>query len=444
MTTTLEPLDLSQPQQVAYAVPLWLRDEQIRVNLAKVPGRIAPIHELRTDPIAIVCFGPSLNDTWEQIKGFRYVMTCSGAHRFLIDRGIVPNWHVDVDPRAHKVALIGEPHRDVEYLLSSTCHPSYFELLQDGGFNVKLWHVFSNAEDSIRTLPPGEWALFGGSDAGMRAMVVARFLGFTEQHIFGMDGCEGKTGKHAAAHPNQAQGHRVVVIDGVEYKTTIAMAECARQIPHELNQLPDVNATFYGEGLTQAIARSYQRTQVPTGTPTVAFVKPALITPEYAALNAQLHKENLAYGVGGGKHAKTVIELAERLKTRSVLDYGCGKGYLAKAIPFPIWEYDPAIPGKQESPRPADLVCCTDVLEHVEPENLTYVLDDLRRCVKQIGYFTIHTGPAVKFLSDNRNAHLIQQGKGWWQRKLSKFFTVGKIIQKGPELHVIVAPKGKA
>jgi hypothetical protein len=33
----------------------------------------------------------------------------------------------------------------------------------------------------------------------------ARYLGFVEQHVFGMDGCEGATGKHAGAHPSQAK-----------------------------------------------------------------------------------------------------------------------------------------------------------------------------------------------------------------------------------------------
>jgi 2-polyprenyl-3-methyl-5-hydroxy-6-metoxy-1,4-benzoquinol methylase len=176
----------------------------------------------------------------------------------------------------------------------------------------------------------------------------------------------------------------------------------------------------------------------------VGFVKPELISAAYAELNARLHKENIAYGVGGGKHAPIVQKLCESLKTRSVLDYGCGKGYLAKALDFPIWEYDPAIPGKDADPRPADLVVSTDVLEHVEPERLDFVLADLRRVVRKVGYFTIATKPAMKFLADGRNAHLIQEGADWWRARLSKFFTVAQITPRGPELHVVVGPKRKA
>src|SRR2546430_16920263 len=54
---------------------------------------------------------------------------------------------------------------------------------------------------------------------------------------------------------------------------------------------------------------------------------------------------------------------------------------------------------------------------------ISYVLDDLRRCVKKIGYFTIHTGAAQKKLADGRNAHLIQEGEMWWRHRRSEEHT---------------------
>ena len=149
-----KPLDITKAQEVSYCIPLWLRDEQIIQNIARSEvGRIEPHHDLRTDPCAIVCYGPSLNDTWKQVQDFQYIFSCSGSHKFLLERGIVPTWHVEVDPRVHKVELLGPPHPGVEYLVASTCHPQYFDHLK--GFKVTLWHVFDNAEDGLRTLPPG-------------------------------------------------------------------------------------------------------------------------------------------------------------------------------------------------------------------------------------------------------------------------------------------------
>lgn len=433
-------LDSNETQKVAYCIPNWLRDEQMKASMARIKARVLPAPDAN-QAMAIVCYGPSLNDTWEQVKKFRFVMTCSGAHKFMIDRGVVPTHHVEVDPRAHKAKLIGQPHPDVEYLISSTCHAAVWDLLE--GFDAKLWNVFDPNEDAMRTLPQGEWAVMGGCSVGLRAITLARFLGFKRLHVFGMDGNIGSSGVHAAEHPNQPQTHCLTTVNGREFRTTPALLEAARQTWHELDQMTDVQATFYGDGLVQEMSKTYVRKEGVEQKQLIGIVKPETISVGYRDMNRKMHETNHAYGVGGGKHADTVMKLHKATNAQSVLDYGCGKGYLAKKLPFPIWEYDPAIPEKSVSPRRADLVVCTDVLEHVEPELLFQVLDDLARCTKKVGYFTINTAPARKTLPDGRNTHLIQKDETWWRSKLKKFFAVGSIQAVGPELHVIVGPKIK-
>jgi hypothetical protein len=440
-------IDLTQKQPVQYCIPLWLRDEQIQQNIKTVKARIEP--KDRTDePVAVVCFGPSLNQTWEKVKEFKTVISCSGSHKFLVERGIIPTYHVEVDPRDHKIGLIGEPQKETTYLLASAVSPKLIEHLKD--YNVRLWHVFDASDDGIRKIPQGEWAITGGCDVGLRALTIAAFLGYRNIHIFGMDQSAGTVEnpsetRHAAFHPNsgKASKYSITEYDGVKYYTTMGMAEAARGVKHELEMMPAVNATFYGDGLVQHMMRDYEPKKEADLSKMngIAIAKPILITDEYASLNEKLHQDNLAYGVGGGKHADTVLKLCERLKTTSVLDYGCGKGYLGKALPFPIWEYDPAIEGKKDSPRPADIVVCTDVLEHIEPECLPAVIADLRRCTKQVGFFAVHTGPAQKFLADGRNAHLIQEGKAWWTEKLGVMFKIGRVYEVGPELWFVVEPK---
>jgi uncharacterized Rossmann fold enzyme len=431
-----QALAIDKKPDTVYAVPLWARDGQIRVNTERVKERVHA-GEPKDEPIAIVGFGPSLNATWKKLKKFKYIISCSGAHKYLLERNIIPTYHVEVDPRPHKAQLIGKPHPDVEYLLASCVSPKVIDLVD--GFNVKLWHVFSQDGESEQVIPRGDFQMLGGCDVGMRCMTLARFLGFTDMHIFGLDGCEGPSGKHAAFHPNQPKNHSIVEHEGKKYKTTPAMLASAQQVFHELDRMPDVTAKFYGTGLIQAMAKTYVRKAV--NPDPIAFTKPELISVEYRDLNAQLHRENVAYGVGGGKHANTVKQLAESMKTTSVLDYGAGKQMLAKALPFPIWSYDPAVPAISEAPRPADIVVCTDVLEHIEPDRLDFVLKDLKRVVLKIGYFVIHMGPASKTLPDGRNTHLIQKDKVWWRNNLAQNFSVAKIFTRGIELHVVVGPK---
>lgn len=436
-------LDITAKQNTRYACELWVRDEQIRLAIQRVKDRVQPYDGMREDSCAVVGFGPSLRETWEQIKDFPYIFTCSGSHKFLLEHGIVPTYDLNVDPRSHKVALMGPPHRDVTYLVASTCHPKLFDHLD--GYKVLLWHIFDNAEESIRTLPQGEWSLCGGIDAGLRCITMARFLGFTNLHLFGIDGSSPAQGsRHAGDHPHTKIPLEDVEYDGRTFLTTPGMLAAAQGIWHELNQLHDVTPTFHGDGLIQHMSKSYVRAGNKGAA--IAFRKPELISAEYRALNAQLHRSNVAYGVGGGKYAPVVLKLVEALKPTcdpfpTVCDYGSGKGYLQKALPFPIVEYDPAIPGKEESPRPCDILISSDVMEHLEEDRLPLILADMHRACKKVAYFVVHTGPSSKVLADGRNAHILQRNKQWWSQKIGKWFVIGSIKAQGPLLHIVAAPK---
>jgi uncharacterized Rossmann fold enzyme/2-polyprenyl-3-methyl-5-hydroxy-6-metoxy-1,4-benzoquinol methylase len=441
----MKKLDLNEKQEVKYAVDIWVRDKQIAYSSSKIKERLIPNETRIEDPIAIVGFGPSLKYTWEKIRDFKIVITCSGAHKFLIERGIIPTYHVEVDPRKHKVELLGQPHKDVEYLIASTCHPQYIDLLE--GYKVKLWHIFDSTDAGINQLPADEWAVTGGSDAGMRAITVAALMGYRNIRVFGLDGCYEGDNRHADHHPNNKIYKCELEYEGKTYYTTHAMMESAKNLVRELKMLPAVNAKFYGEGLVQEMVKTYEpdlSEKVEKYQNVVALQKPRMITEDYAQLNWQLHQENPAYGIGGGKYANTTLKLCEALNTKLVLDYGCGKGYLGKSLPFPIWEYDPGIPGKADGARPADIVICTDVLEHIQPELLPEVLSDIRRCLINVGYFVIHTGPASKTYADGRNTHLIQQDMAWWVEVLKQHFVIGTVKQSGPELHIVVGNKSLA
>jgi len=149
-----------------------------------------------------------------------------------------------------------------------------------------------------------------------------------------------------------------------------------------------------------------------------------VITEEYQSLNKELHKENSAYGASGYKWSNLVGQTATVLETRDILDYGCGKRTLAASLGFPIHNYDPAFEEYSKTPEPADLVVCTDVLEHIEPECLDAVLSDIARVTKQMAFINVSTRPATKTLADGRNAHLIQQPTNWWVKKMCDYFRI--------------------
>lgn len=141
-----------------------------------------------------------------------------------------------------------------------------------------------------------------------------------------------------------------------------------------------------------------------------------VISEAYRKQNQELHKQG--FGAKGYHYAKEIVPLCQAMRTIDVLDYGCGQQTLAKVLNFPIRNYDPCIPGLDATPEPADIVVCTDVLEHIEPECLDAVLDDLQRLTRRLGFFVVDIREAKKFLPDGRNAHLIQEDAPWWFPKL--------------------------
>jgi hypothetical protein len=152
------------------------------------------------------------------------------------------------------------------------------------------------------------------------------------------------------------------------------------------------------------------------------------ISDDYRRQQQELHR-NPDYGVASLGFAPMVYDIIVARKIRSISDYGAGKCNLLKALReqhglqpeyFP---YDPAFP-EYGPPRPADLVCCIDVLEHIEPDFLPTVLSELRSITVNCGFFSIHSDPAVKHLPDGRNAHLIQQPSSWWLPKLCEHFEI--------------------
>ena len=152
------------------------------------------------------------------------------------------------------------------------------------------------------------------------------------------------------------------------------------------------------------------------------------ITEEYRKLQQDLHR-NPDYGVASLQFAPVVAELIRQAGISSISDYGAGKRNLLKGLeqqgikPAAYHPYDPAFP-EYGSPKPADLVCCIDVLEHIEPELIDNVLSELASITKNLGFYSVHMGPAGKILQDGRNAHLIQKPTSWWLPKIARHFDV--------------------
>jgi hypothetical protein len=173
-----------------------------------------------------------------------------------------------------------------------------------------------------------------------------------------------------------------------------------------------------------------------------------VISDAYLHEQQRLH-QNPRYGRASIGYAPLVAALLRIGHCSSVADYGAGKCKLKQSLDrlgardFDYLPYDPAFPD-YGPPRAADLVACIDVLEHVEPELLDSVLDDLARITRRLGFFTVHTGPAVKTLSDGRNAHIIQQPPSWWLPRFAERLEIVHVQTVPKGFWVLTAAKGEA
>lgn len=128
------------------------------------------------------------------------------------------------------------------------------------------------------------------------------------------------------------------------------------------------------------------------------------------------------------KHIPELTRLTKLLGCKDALDFGCGKAWFWK---LPHWKaifdnelrsiklYDPAIPEHDELPEGRyDLVLCTDVLEHVHPEETDDFLKTLFLYTRRCLFINVSTVPAKKTFDDGTNLHINLRTKDQWQKKI--------------------------
>ena len=247
---------------MAFRTPLTAdeRLERVRQNLLSFHGqKLVPFQGFRGN-ISVCGFGPSLTDTYHNLT--RRVMTTSGAHDFLLARGIVPTYHVETDPRERKAKFVERSHPDVTYLINSQCHPRMFEVLKER--KVVMWHGFTDDDDErqiklVDSLEPGARLMAGGTNVGMRAVVVARELGFTSFDLHGFDCCY--YGKYQWAGEHYTPPHRTVMIEVEDtvFETSDLMLQGTDDFFNLMRMTPGCRFRVHGDGLLDARLRLFNR-----------------------------------------------------------------------------------------------------------------------------------------------------------------------------------------
>lgn len=233
------------------------RNEYVRINCDRTPNRLkidVPAHD-RT--AVLVCYGPSLLDTWPEISLARFqegqdIFTVSAAHAFMLERGIVPVAHLDCDPREHKVAQIGEPHQDVKYWLASCVHPSWLDKVP----NAELWHSYNGQASTVAfDIDPGHRMVIGGGSIGLRAISVLYCRGYRKFEIHGMDCSNRGETIYAGPHLGKEKSSLRVRCGDRWFNTSPVLILYARYFFKQIDMLPDADIRLHGDGLLQTMVK---------------------------------------------------------------------------------------------------------------------------------------------------------------------------------------------
>jgi len=208
--------------------------------------------------IAIVGYGPSLLATWERLREFDTIWTVSKAHDFLVERGIVPTYHMDLDTRPHKAEFMTMPQKGTRYFLSTHIHPSYADKMKAAGVDVRLFHV---AIDGHQWLDPRYPAVKVRYDAGVQAAEMAFQRGYREQHWLGIDYSRLDAQTHAGLHWGAVSANCSVDVDGRLFGSTKLFFHGLLLAEQFLCDRALVRCTIHGDGLLGHFLKCRGRTK---------------------------------------------------------------------------------------------------------------------------------------------------------------------------------------
>jgi hypothetical protein len=164
---------------------------------------------------------------------------------------------------------------------------------------------------------------------------------------------------------------------------------------------------------------------------------PAKTLEEMYALYQRTHEGNPKRFLGYTTklYAQPVRRLIEATGTKTLLDYGCGKGYqyLGPRRVHEKWGgllphcYDPGVVGLKDKPEGRfDGVISCDVMEHVPEALLPAVLAEIFGYAEKFVLLGIATVTSHKNLADGSNSHCTVRPSEWWMDRISRHAPAGR------------------
>lgn len=228
-------------------------------NLPELSTAMALLHG-HSGPMVIVGSGPSMPTHLEEIRGERAkghpIFAVKGAHDFLCQQGLQPDYWLCVDPR-DRTYLLKDANDHTTYFVSSRCDASIFEALKDR--KVILVHTWAHEEhcDEYKD----RLLIGGGTTSGLRAITLSYVLGFRKIVLYGFDSCLAKDRftKRFTGEGTEPDKVIDVIVGGKRFWCNGAMAQQANEFQHCHQTMPGIQIEAKGDGLIAAILKDRKR-----------------------------------------------------------------------------------------------------------------------------------------------------------------------------------------
>ena len=376
----------------------------------------------------IVGGGPSVADWIDEIRARKQhgqtIFALNGAARWLAQHDIEADYCIIVDAREINLSMLGYAK---QYLLASQCHPSLFDACPD----ALLWHQeypqdMARFDACLPANPPAHTLIGGGTTVGLSGMVVAYAMGYRSLHLYGYDSSYRNGHCHAYSQNDPQRVDCVATVAGKQFQTTLAMAKQAELFPQLSDSLIDLGCTITirGDGLLPWTSKA-----------SAIAPEPIDEQDKYKAMWSIDAYRNAAPGEGV---ADLFCLATLPTKSSTVIDFGAGTGRGAMRIhdahdchvlmlDFADNCLDERVRAKlgdklrfavadltQPIPHRADYGFCTDVMEHIPPEQVSTVIHNIMAAAPQV-FFQISTVTDTMGALIGHPLHLTVQGATWWR-----------------------------
>ena len=367
---------------------------------------------------AILCgSGPSLKESLPAIRAMvnagGTLFAMNGAASYLAGEGLFPDYQVMIDARPETAQLVGPA---ACHLFGSQVHPDTFAKAT----NPRLWHLQIEGIDDCLPEYNFDYCLIGGAaSVGNCSTCLAYVMGYRDLQIFGFDSSHRNGKGHAFDQPmNAGDPCAWVTVNGQEFLTSLTMKLQAEKFLATAQALKDlgVKLTVHGEGLL----------------PTLYNMPKMEEQAKYELMWTQPQYREVA---PGEQCAKTFVDIC-RPQGR-IIDFGCGTGRGGlkikeltdcevvlvdfvensrdpAAMDLPFVKFD--LTSETRHPPFGDYAYCTDVLEHIPPDSVDYVIRNVMLSCP-IAFFQISLVDDVCGALIGQPLHLSVHPFQWWWDK---------------------------